>query len=379
MKPLKIGFVLDDTLDKPDGVQQYIRQLGRWLTGRGHEVHYIVGDSPEAAASNVHGLAKYITLSFNHNQVRLLRPLSYKKARALLKAQNFDVLHVQLPCNPWFAGHLIRVAAPNTAIVGTFHVAPYSRAVYLAGKLLYLAERRMLRQIGEVVSVSPVARSFARRAFHLPSSVIPIGIDVKVRQTAGGKRRQDGLNVLFLGRLVERKGCQYLLGALAKLQTAGEIVPYKLRVAGTGPLAEPLKRMAADYGLDNRVEFLGYVSEAEKAALLRQADVAVFPSSGGESFGIVLVEAMAAVPGVVLAGNNAGYSYVMDHRRDQLFRPQQIDDLADKLRFYLSSHDARQAAHVWQQQRAASFSIETIGPQIEALYLRALSVRRDVR
>src|SRR4051812_47082988 len=91
----KIGFVLDDGLDKPDGVQQYILTLGAWLSEQGHEVHYLVGQTNRTDIKNVHSLSKNIRVQFNGNRMSIPLPTSSRKLRSFLRAEHFDILHIQ--------------------------------------------------------------------------------------------------------------------------------------------------------------------------------------------------------------------------------------------------------------------------------------------
>src|SRR5487761_1271885 len=100
-KKLKIGLVVDDTIDKPDGVQQYVLALGKWFTEQGHEVHYIVGESHRADLPNVHSIARNVAVTFNGNRLTIPLPVPRRKIRNLLDQLNLDVIHVQSPHSPF--------------------------------------------------------------------------------------------------------------------------------------------------------------------------------------------------------------------------------------------------------------------------------------
>src|SRR4051812_41321546 len=100
---LKIGFVLDDSLDKPDGVQQYVLSMGEWLRSQGHDIHYLVSTTTRSDLSNVHNLGRFVTVRFNGNAMGTPLPASGRKIKRLLRDEQFDVLHVQLPYSPFLA------------------------------------------------------------------------------------------------------------------------------------------------------------------------------------------------------------------------------------------------------------------------------------
>ena len=151
MKPkLTIGFVFDDSLDKPDGVQQYVLILSRWLQAQGHEVHYLLGETRRLDIANLHSLSRNVTVRFNQNRMAMPLPARLKPIRDLLHQVHFDVLHVQVPYSPALAGRIIKAVEPDTAVVGTFHIAPHSRLVTLGNHLLgWWVRERLLVLAGD--------------------------------------------------------------------------------------------------------------------------------------------------------------------------------------------------------------------------------------
>jgi len=375
---LKIGFVLDDSLDTPDGVQQYVLTVSAWLKAQGHDVHYLVGETQRTDIPQLHSLSRNIKVRFNRNRMSMPLPASRSKLRALLQKEQFDVLHVQLPYSPFLAGRIITAAPKQTAIVGTFHIAPHSLVVRAANVLLRFMTRRSLHYIDSVMSVSSVAQIFAKQTFGIQSSVVPNTIDLSPYTSAAQfAEYADVTTIVFLGRLVDRKGCQYLLQAIARMQADGGVhQPYKVLICGKGPLETELKAFVKQHTLDSIVTFTGFIDEADKPRYMASSDIAIFPSTGGESFGIVLLESMAASRGVVLAGNNPGYASVMAARPESLFDPRNTKVLADMLRGYLNDSLARKTARRWQQQEVQKYDVETVGRQIVEQYGTALHKRR---
>lgn len=375
---MKIGLVFDDSLDKTDGVAQYVLTLGEWLRGQGHGVHYLVGETVRTDLKNLHSLSRNVSVRFNQNRIRTPLPAKTREIKALLAKEDFDVLHVQMPYSPWLAGRIVRAAGPETAIVGTFHIAPAHWIVNAGNRALGLWLKRNLRRFGEFLSVSPVAQRFARATFGITSEVIPNTAPLQHFFNAKPlEEYKKHRTVVFVGRLVERKGCQHLLAAVAKLQRDGAWPEdAKVVICGDGPLKLRLTQIVHEEGLTEVVEFKGFISEADKPRYMASADVAVFPSTGGESFGIVLLEAMAAARGAVLAGNNPGYASVMHEHSESLFSPRDADFLAERLRTLLEDPVARKKASNWQQRYAHEFTPDVVGKKILAVYDKALREKR---
>lgn len=375
---LKIGFVLDDSLDTPDGVQQYVLTVGKWLSAQGHDVHYLVGQTHRTDIPNIASLSKNVKVRFNKNRMSMPLPVSRKAMEQLLRREDFDILHVQLPYSPFLAGKIIQAAPDATAVVGTFHIAPHSKIVHMANHALRLMIFRSIKRFDAIMSVSPVAQAFAARTFHIDSQVVPNTVDLApfIRATPLPEYRND-LTVLFLGRLVERKGCQHLLTAINRIQEQKLVEkPYKVVICGFGPLEDKLRAYVRQHKLERIVEFTGFVEEADKPRYMASSDIAVFPSTGGESFGIVLLEAMAASRGAVLAGDNPGYASVMHEHPEALFKPHDEEHLANALAHLLNDQAKRAAAREWQLRDVQRYDVPVVGAQILEHYQAALHKRR---
>jgi phosphatidylinositol alpha-mannosyltransferase len=377
----KIAFVLDDSLDKPDGVQQYILTLGQYLAEQGHDVHYIVGETTRTDIPNVHSMARNIKVRFNQNRMSIPLPASKKAIRELLNREEFDIIHVQMPYSPMLAGRVVNISHSNkhlSAIVGTFHIAPHSKLVHFANALLRTLVSRSLSRFDEIISVSRVAQDFAWDTFRVESAVVPNTLRLESFYDAEPfPQYAKHPTVVFMGRLVERKGCRYLLRAITLLRDQKALPDgCKVVICGTGPLGDELKAYARDNKLDNIVEFTGFVEEADKPRYLASGTVVVYPSTGGESFGIVLLEGMAATNGVVLAGDNPGYASVMGERPEVLFNPIDVEHFAAKLQKYLANPELRQRAYEWQQQFVRKFDVPNVAEDVLVVYNQALHKRR---
>ncbi len=373
---LRIGFVFDDSLDFPDGVQQYILMLGRELTKQGHDVHYLVGDTKRTDIANVHSLSKNMQVKFNRNIMRMPALANGKEIRRLLDEMDFDVLHVQAPFSPLMAGRVISQAPAETRIVSTFLIAPGSKIAQLGNKALGLLTRRPLRRIDSHIALSPVAAQLAKEAYGAKTQIIPSPVELEefqeaAKAAAGQEENGDAKpkRILFLGRLVDRKRLDLLLDAVAQAETDPAFPgpdEVELIVAGDGPLREQLEQQAA--GLRTPTKFLGFIDEDEKAPLLASADVVAFPSIGGESFGIVLVEACAAGAGVVFAGDNPGYRSTFADNQDVLVNPTDTRRFANLITRALTDQEFADRVHDWQQNHVKNFAAPRIVNQILEVY-----------
>jgi phosphatidylinositol alpha-mannosyltransferase len=367
---MRIAFVLDDSLDKTDGVQQYILTLGRWMSSRGHNIHYLVGETERRDIPRVHSLSRNIRAHFNQNRMSTPLPASRIKIQGILDKYDFDILHVQMPYSPLLAGRIIKLAPNRIGLVGTFHILPYSWLEGIATKLLSLVLRRQIKRFDSIYSVSEPARKFAQRSFGAKSQVLPNAVNVAHFQSGKRLRRyhDDKLNIIFLGRLVERKGALHLLKAINVLRQNHELQRVRVLIGGKGPLESKLKQYVSNNHLKHFVHFEGFINEDRKADFLATGDIAVFPSTGGESFGIVLLEAMATSTGVVLAGNNVGYRSVMAGHKDQLIDPANTAEFAKTLKHFISNYRARQAALHWQADYVQHYDVREVGETLLNTY-----------
>lgn len=369
-KTLKIGLVLDDSLDRNDGVQQYVRTLGGWLSDQGHTVHYLAGQSA-GDDQTVHSLSKNLGVRFNRNRLTIPLPASTSAIKRLLQEQAYDVLHVQMPYNPMLAGKIVHHAPSSTAVVGTFHIVPFGPLQQYGSKALAIVQKRTLARFDAIASVSEAAQAFASAQFNLSSIVIPNMISLTSwRNTADPV---SGL-IVFLGRLVPRKGCKELLAAVAALPPH-ILDRTELIVAGDGPERQKLERFVHTQRLQN-VNFLGFIKEEDKPALLGSADLAVFPATGGESFGIVLIEAMAAGAGAVIGGNNIGYQSVLSSFPEVLVDPTKTASFSQQLERFLSDRVLHSRIHKLQEKAVKQYDTNVVGHQILTLYHDGLLHRR---
>lgn len=375
---LRIGLVIDDGLDRPDGVQQIVLTLGARLTALGHEVHYLTSTTTRTDLANLHVLSRHVGVKFNGNRLGTPLPAPRAAVRRLLDEVPFDVLHVTMPYSPVLAGRLVSAAHPGTAVVGSFVIYPQDAATRWGIRALGRIERRRLRRFDAISALSEAAQESVREAYgrRVPIIGAPVELAAAAGPAAGPASEDRPVRIVFLGRLVERKGPRELLAAAAALHRLRTTRPWTLTLAGRGPLLDELRERARAAGIADRVDFPGFVAEEDKNALLAGADVVALPSTGGESFGISVVEALAHAGGVVLAGDNPGYRTPMAGLEDQLVRPGATEAFARTLAHWVDAPAARRAALPAQRAAASRFEAGEITAQTLALYSEALATRR---
>lgn len=380
MRTLKIGFVLDDSLDTPDGVQQYIITIGTWLSCQGHEVHYLVGETTRRDLPNVHSLSRNVHVKFNGNNMSTPLPANRRKLAQLLAHEQFDVLHIQMPYSPFMAQRVMAAAPSKTVLVGTFHIMPNSKAEFVANRLLGIVLRRSLKLFNTCFAVSESAKEFMAQTFRVQASILPNVVDRYKFATASPleKYKDPILTIMFLGRLVPRKGCATLLEAARILKQKNNLPAFRIVICGKGPLDAELKQYAHEELLEDIVSFTGFITEVDKAAYIASADIMTFPSLGGESFGIVLLEAMASGRPVVLAADNSGYHSVMGPNPDLLFPPGDPYALAKKLTLYLRDANKRSDALSWQKRYVKQYDVAVVGKQLIDTYHKLLQEKSKI-
>jgi len=371
-QPLRVSFIYDDSLDGSEGVAQYVKTLGTWLSGRGHSVSYFVGETKirSFGGSPVFSLAKNFKVTFNANKLSVPFPAKGSDIKAAIKDARPDVVHIQMPHSPLMAAKVINRLPATTARIGTFHIFPASKLVSIGSRLLRAAYLGNLSKIDKVVSVSPAAQSFAKSAFGLSTEVVPNMVDTSLFKTTTANIPG---RIVFLGRLVPRKGAKQLIEAFALITS--RFPEAELIIAGAGAQSDELKELCAKLGLEKKVQFPGFIKEEDKAPLLASAAVACFPSLYGESFGIVLIEAMAAGSGVVIGGNNPGYTTVLNDRPQLLIDPTHTAEFADRLATMLEEKAQAAAHHKWQTEEVGKYDVNVVGAKMESIYFEAIANR----
>lgn len=364
---LSIAFVVDDGLDKPDGVQQYILTLGKWLEEKGHSVNYLAGETKRTDIKNAITLSKNLKVRFNANSLSTPFPARPSTIKQLMRENAFDILHVQMPYSPLMAAQTVHYAPKQTKIIGTFHILPVGRLQYFGNKLLGWSLKFNLKKFDRILSVSAPAQDFAKKTFGVDSEVLANPVEIK-KFTRTYKKRGKKINIVFLGRLVPRKGCLALLEAVNELVENQPDLDLVLHICGEGNQRQRLQEYVNSTKLKDFTRFHGFVSETEKVDMLNMADFAVFPSLSGESFGIVLIEAMAANAGLVLAGANPGYTSVFSGLEECLFNPRNPNELSMLMQRYIMDKDGFESMHERQQDHVKKFDVNVIGSRLLEIY-----------
>ncbi len=367
---LKIGLVVDDGIDRLDGVQKYTVTIGNYFASLGHEVHYLCGQTTRTDIPNIHSLSRNVSIRSNGgNQLTIPLPASKMKIKKLLDKEKFDVLHVQTPYSPFLAGRIIKYAHGKTPIVGTFHILPFSIWQIAGSYFLGLLQTFSIKKVDTFWSVSAPAQTFAKRTFRINSSVLPNPVVIKdFKPKTPKKQNSKTARLVYLNRLVKRKGCMQLLEALSWAIDNNKVTgAIHLDICSDGYDRKRLEEYVATHNLEQNVTFHGYISDEEKATLLQQADIAVFPSLGGESFGIVLIEAIAAGAGAVIGGNNPGYASVL-HREDTLFDPNNTEEFGGMIAELVANESKRAEIHEYQQKIIDDYDVAVVGDKLLETY-----------
>ncbi len=323
-RPVRIGIVCPYTWDVPGGVQQHVRDLAEALFASGHEVSVIApADDDAPLPAYVVSAGRAVPVPYNGSVARLsFGFLSASRVRRWIREGAFDVLHVHEPAAPSLG--LLACWAADGPIVATFHASfERSRALSAAGPILQSA----LEKITARIAVSEKARRTLVEHLGGDAVLIPNGVTTEryaMAEPLPGWPGDDGA-LGFLGRMDEqRKGLPVLLRAFEIL--GRERPGLRLLLAGPGDAAEIRARVSAD--LRDRVVNLGLVSEADKVRALHSVDVFVAPNTGGESFGIVLAEAMSAGAPILASDIEAFRRVLLDGSAGALFPVGDADALA---------------------------------------------------
>lgn len=372
-KKLKVGLVFDDSLDQPDGVSAQVKTIGAWLSSQGHQVSYLVGETTMTsyAGGRVYSLAKNLKVSFNGNQMSIPLKSSAREVKEVIAKEKFDVLHVMAPYSPVMSAKAIRAVPTSTAVVASFHIFPANYMANLGGQLLGLMLWKSKRRIDSWLSVSAAAREFARKSFGVDSRLVPNMIDVA--EFSSSNLHPKAGRIVYLGRLVERKGASQLIDAFNILNQ--ERPGLSLVIGGKGPLLDKLQSKVRKLNLTDKVSFKGFVKAENKASFLASGEIICFPSLGGESFGVVLLEAMAAGRGVLVAGDNAGYRYVLQARPQQIVEACDPLALANTISLFLSDKAKARKAVLWQKAEVGKYDVNKVGPELIKEYERAIAKR----
>jgi len=378
---MRIGLVNPYALDTPGGVQAHVVDLADYLLGAGHEVSLLTpADAEDDLPPYAVCAGRAVAVPYNGSVARLaFGPAVSARVREWLDAGDFDVVHIHEPASPSVS--LLALWAASGPIVATFHSSQAkSRSLRLAAPML----QPSLDKISGRIAVSAQAHGTVLRQLGGQCVIVPNGVDVARFSAPDGEAGSEAARsahasghaaeladverpatIVFLGRFTEpRKGLPVLLQALPRV--LDRMPGVRLVVAGPGDRNEVMDRVPA--WVAARCEFTGALTEVEKVALLRRADVYIAPNTGGESFGIILVEAMAAAA-PVLAADLPAFREVLDGgRAGELFAVADPAGLADALVGLLGDHRRRAELARLGPARAQRYDWSRVGREVLAVY-----------
>ncbi|MEO9328606.1 glycosyltransferase family 4 protein [Gordonia aurantiaca] len=360
---MRIGMICPYSFDVPGGVQAHVTELAHVFIDRGHEVSVL------APASRSTALPEYVVragpalaIPYNGSVSRVnFSPKGYLRMRRWIAENAFDVLHVHEPNSPSIS--MLSLMVASGPIVTTFHTST-SKSLWLSAFQGIL--RPYHERISGKIAVSELARRWQMESLGSDAVEIPNGINVASFANAQplDGYPHPGRTVLFLGRFDEpRKGIDILMRALPAV--VEEFPDLRVLVVGGGNQAA-LRRRAGT--LADHLVFLGQVDDATKARALASADVYCAPNLGGESFGIVLVEAMAAGAAVIASSLNAFRRVLDDGRAGKLVETGSPDQLAAGIIGLLSDDEAREALVARGRIRADKYDWSRVADQILRVY-----------
>lgn len=369
-KPVRIGIVCPYGWDAPGGVQGHIRDLAEYHIANGNIVSVLTPAVEEdALPPYVVSAGKPIAIPYNGAVARVLfGPIAFARVRQWISQNDFDILHLHEPAIPSLS--LLACWAAEGPMVGTFHAAAKKqKAIFAIGPIL----EPVIEKLSARIAVSESARLTLTTHLDTDAIVIPNGIYCE-RFTAGVKRSKwTGNTVGFIGRFEEpRKGLSVLLEALPLI--VREVPDIRVLVAGPGDSEEFMRKV--DPQFRSCITFLGRLSESEKMDFLRSVDIYVAPNTGGESFGVILAEAMAAGACVVASDIPAFTAMLGNGQFGSIFPSENSTELSIKIVDLLREDEWRKHLAAAGQANAKRFDWSEIGRQIFSVYEMAM-VGRD--
>ncbi|MGC1210283.1 MAG: glycosyltransferase family 4 protein [Micromonospora sp.] len=370
---MRIGIVCPYSFDVPGGVQNHVMDLAEALIGLGHEVSVLApADEDSPLPPYVVSAGRAVSLPYNGSVARIaFGPVSTARVRRWITRGDFDVLHVHEPLTPSLS--MLAVLSARGPVVATFHTAmTRSRVLSAAQGVLQI----LLERITARIAVSALARKV--QVEHMDGGAVEIPNGVTVAKFAGAEPLPGwpgecgpgtGGTIGFLGRFTEpRKGFPILREAF--LELARERPGLRLLVAGPGDPDDLFDPFPAD--LRDRVTFLGLVSEPDKARMLRSVHLYVAPNTGGESFGMILTEALAAGTTVVASDLDAFRRVLDGGRAGRLFPTGDPVALRAALTELLDHPDRRAALTACGDQVVAHFDWPVVARRVVEVYAAAI-------
>ena len=368
-KSLRILMVTDAYYPYPSGVSEYVHNLSCALRGLGHTVDIVATSfgKREDRKYDVIRVGRVVYVPLNRSYATV--PFGFNipaKMKRLIQGCKYDVIHLNGPIFPNLSYFALKYS--NTRTISTFLTS--SERVTGFGSGLF---RKIFERLHDKIDVRIAISKQAQRTneMYVPGDyyIVPLGIDAKRFSPVGDKHPEmDNGSILFVGRLDPRKGLQRLLKAFVLVKQA--MPGTRVFVVGGGNRVSKYKKMAVSYGIDDSILFKGAVSNSILAKYFRSCTVFTSPAEGGESFGLVLIEAMASgVP--VVASDIAGYDEVVENGRNGI-----LVDTADPERYAAALLRVLQEGKTREKLVSqglrdvnSRYRWDVIAPQIEQFYL----------
>ena len=366
---MRIGIVCPYNLFRPGGVQEHITAQAAELRRRKHEVIIITpksrgfkGEAPEG----VYFIGHSVKMRAQSSTVDISTPVEESAIQALYDDLQLDVIHFHEAFVPFIPRQLVLQAPCPT--VGTLHAAVPETLLGRSVASIRPYMRSVLQGIDIITAVSPAATTHVMDMLDKEVHYIPNGIDKSYRISKRNAKR-DPATILFVGRLEKRKGAKYLIDAFELV--AEQIPDAKCVIAGDGQLRKSLERYAKDRGIDN-IEFLGFIDDKKKKELMGTCTVYCSPAIYGESFGIVLLEAMK-IGAPIVAHPNPGYEWVMkDTGRLSLVDVKNPEEFSRRLVLMMQDNELRNVWQLWAREYVKQFSYESIVDEYETIYQKLI-------
>lgn len=374
---MKVGLVSFHSFQNPGGVKNHIMGLARELQKRGVQVKIIV---PRRSRSENYGkdvllLGTSFPMPFNESQGDFVINFNPFAIRRVLNKEKFDILHLH---NFGFPSAFEILVSSKATNILTFHAnLEKSQLLKTFPSFLSIFRKIVNWKVHGVIGVSPLTMELFK-TFPRPKRVIPNGLDLEsfqgkppMVQFADGK-----LNILFVGRMEKRKGLPYLLKAYEILQKKHPNL--RLLIVGEGELREECEQFAQRHKL-REVHFLGELQDSDLRRAYKSADIFCSPALHGESFGIVLLEAMASkLPIVAFA--NKGYAQFFRGKKGANFLvpPKDVAGLSQKLELFIQNESLRKEMGEWGFQEVQQYSWKSVADQILKFYEEVLAGRKNI-
>jgi phosphatidylinositol alpha-mannosyltransferase len=372
-RSLKIGIVCPYSWDTPGGVQNHIRDLAEFLIASGHEVSVLAPAIDDAKLPDyVVNAGKPISIPYNGAVARVLfGPVAFARVRQWISQGDFDLLHLHEPAIPSIS--LLACWAADGPMVGTFHAAAKRQKIIFAiGPILEPA----IEKLSARIAVSEAARLTLTDHLDTDAVIIPNGIYANRYTDGKSLEKWSGNTIGFIGRFEEpRKGLSVLVDALPVISRFAPDV--KVFVAGPGNPEEVIESI--DPQLRQRFEFLGKISESEKADFMSSVAVYVAPNTGGESFGIILAEALAGGACVIASNIPALDDLLGQGEFGALFESESSTELAKVVIDLLRDEKKRKELSSRGKERSKMFDWTVVAEQIFSVYEMSIVGSQKVR